>query len=393
MTKKRREDTLIVQAGRRKEWTAGIVNVPLWRASTIVFDSVADLRGANPPREGRLHYGRNGTPTQWSLSEALTELEPGAVGTRLFPSGSAAVAAALLTVLNPGDELLLVDSAYAPTRHFCDDFLARMGIRTRYYDPIIGAGIADLISPETKAVFLESPGSLSFEVQDVPAICDVAKAHGVATLLDNTWATPLFFPAMEKGIDLSILACTKYVVGHSDVMLGSVTANVEWMERLAETSHALGQFVSPDDAYLAARGLRTLGVRLKRHEENGLKIAHWLKDQPQVVKVLHPALPDCPGHELWKRDFRGSSGLFSFLLKGGSDTDRSRLVDGLEHFGIGYSWGGFESLVLPVDFRRIRSVTHPAPEGPVIRLHIGLEDPEDLISDLARGLSRYEGGA
>jgi cysteine-S-conjugate beta-lyase len=303
------------------------------------------------------------------------------------------VAAALLTVLSPGDELLMVDSTYAPTRRFCDNFLARMGIRTRYYDPLIGSGIAELMSPETKAVFLESPGSLSFEVQDVPAICKAASACGVATLLDNTWATPLFFPAIQRGVDLSILACTKYVVGHSDVMLGSVTAKADWIGRLAETSHALGQFVSPDDAYLAARGLRTLGVRLKRHEENALQVASWLSKQPQVAKVLHPALPDCSGHDLWKRDFRGSSGLFSFVLKGGSNEDRSRLIDQLKQFGIGYSWGGYESLVLPIDFRRIRSVTEPSPEGPAVRLHVGLEDPEDLIADLAEGLRRFGAGA
>jgi len=384
-----RPDTRLVAGGRREEWTRGIVNPPVWRASTILFDSVADLEAANPPRDGRLHYGRNGTPSQWSLAEALTALEPGAAGTRLFPSGSAAVSAALLAVLKPGDELLMVDSAYAPTRNFCNGFLKRWGVTTRYYDPLIGAGIADLIGPKTGAIFLESPGSLTFEVQDVPAICAVARERGLVTLLDNTWATPLLFPAIAAGVDFTILACTKYVVGHSDVMLGSVTVTERHWRALCDTSRALGQHVSPDDAFLALRGLRTLGVRLERHDKNGLAVARWLAEQPHVAKVIHPALPGCPGHDLWKRDFKGASGLFAFVLKGGSEADRARLIDGLRHFGIGYSWGGYESLVLPIDPHRLRSVRVPEEDGPMVRLHIGLEDAEDLIDDLARGLASY----
>ena len=236
---------------------------------------------------------------------------------------------------------------------------------------------------------MESPGSLTLEVQDVPAICAVAKARGLVTLLDNTWATSLFFPALLAGLDLSILACTKYIVGHSDVMLGSVTANGEHWERLSLTTRAFGQHVGPDDAYLAARGLRTLGVRLRQHQNSALKIARWLEEQPQVARVLHPALEGCPGHELWKRDFKGSSGLFSFVLKGGSDSARSRFVEGLKHFGIGYSWGGYESLALPVDPQRVRSATRFEAAGPLVRLHIGLEDPDDLIADLAEGLADY----
>jgi len=384
-----RPDTKLVSGGRREEWTRGAVNPPVCRASTILFDTVADMRAAYPPEDGRLHYGRNGTPSQWSLAEALTELEPGAAGTRLFPSGVAAISVALMSVLRPGDELLMVDSTYAPTRSLCDGFLKRYGVATRYYDPLIGRDIADLIGSKTRAIFLESPGSLSFEVQDVPGICSVARDLDVVTLLDNTWATPLLFPAMAVGVDFSILSCTKYIVGHSDVMLGSVTTTAEHWPRLGETSRALGQHVSPDDAYLAARGLRTLGVRLKRHEENGLKVAQWLKEQPQVAKVLHPAFPECPGHEFWARDFTGSSGLFSFVFKGGNDAARSRFIDGLRHFGIGYSWGGFESLVLPADPQRLRSVTERGEEGPMVRLHIGLEDPRDLIADLAAGLAAY----
>ncbi|TMJ17100.1 MAG: cystathionine beta-lyase [Alphaproteobacteria bacterium] len=363
----KRRDTRLIHGGRRPEWTQGIVNPPVWRASTILFDSVEAMHEAYPPEDGRLHYGRNGTPTQWALAEALTELEPGAAGTKLFPSGSAAVAAALLSVLSAGDELLMVDSAYAPTRAFCEDVLKRMGIATRYYDPLVGEGIAELFTERTKAVFLESPGSLTFEVQDVPAICAAARARG----------------------DLSIIACTKYVVGHADAMLGSVTAAPGVWRRLERTTRALGQHVGPDDAYLATRGLRTLGVRLRQHQESGLKVAGWLQEQPQVARVLHPALPSCPGHEHWQRDFRGASGLFSFVLNGGGEADRARLVDGLELFGIGYSWGGYESLALPVDPERNRSATRWQAEGPLVRLHIGLEDSDDLIEDLARGLAGY----
>jgi len=384
-----RPRTRLVQAGRREEWTQGIVNPPVWRASTILFDSVAEMRAATPPRDGRLHYGRSGTPTSWALAEALTELEPGAAGTRLFSSGLAAIATALMAVLKSGEELLMVDSVYGPTRGFCDDVLARLGIATRYYDPLVGGGIEGLIGDATRAIFLESPGSLTFEVQDVAAICAAARARGIVTLLDNTWATPLFFPAMAAGVDLSILACTKYIVGHADAMLGSVTATEEYWDRLTRTSRAFGQHAGPDDVWLASRGLRTLDVRLGRHGESALKVAHWLKEQPQVARVLHPALPDCPGHALWKRDFAGASGLFAFVLDGGDDADRSRLIDGLAHFGIGYSWGGFESLAVPADPQGVRSAAPWQAKGPLVRLHIGLEDIDDLIEDLAAGLAGY----
>jgi cystathionine beta-lyase len=384
-------DTRLVAGGRRKEWTQGIVNPPVWRASTILFDTVEEMHASYPPRQGRLQYGRNGTPTQWALAEALSALEPGAAGTRLFPSGVAAISCALMAVLSPGDELLMVDSVYGPTRSFCDDVLARMGIATRYYDPLVGRGIEALIGDKTRAIFLESPGSLTFEVQDVPGICAVARERGLVTLLDNTWATPVLFPALAAGVDISILACTKYIVGHADVMLGSVTATAEWWPKIDAMARSFGQHVSPDDAYLAARGLRTLGVRLKRHEESGLRVARWLAEQPQVARVIHPALPGCPGHELWARDFKGASGLFAFVLKGGSAADRARFVEGLDHFGIGFSWGGFESLALPTDPERIRTATRWAAEGPLVRLHIGLEDVDDLIEDLARGLAAYGG--
>ena len=385
---RKRAETKVVEAGRRKEWTQGIVNPPVYRASTILFDSVAAMRAAGAGRIGTLHYGRSGTPTQWSLAEALTELEPGAAGTRLFCSGVAAIGCALLSVLKPGDQLLMVDSTYGPTRNLCNSLLKRYQIETVYYDPLVGAGIDGLIGSNTRAIFLESPGSLTFEVQDVPAICAVARRRGLTTLIDNTWATPLLFPAIAAGVDLTILACTKYIVGHSDVMLGAVTAAQSHWQALDQTSRALGQCVSPDDAFLAARGLRTLSVRLAQHERSALAVAHWLADHPKVARVLHPALPSCPGHDTWARDFRGSSGLFSFEFAGGDDDGVAALVDGLKHFGIGYSWGGFESLALPVDLHRLRNIDQPRP-GPMVRLHIGLENAHDLIADLARGLDRY----
>jgi cystathionine beta-lyase len=379
-------ETRLVEAGRRAEWTQGIVNPAVWRASTVLFGSVAEMKAANPPADGTLHYGRNGTPTTWALCEALTEMEPGAATTRLYPSGAAAVAGALLAVLEAGDELLMVDSAYGPTRALCDGLLKAFGVTTTYYDPMVGAGIADLIGERTRAVFMESPGTHTFEVQDVPAICAAAKARGVVTLADNTWATPLFFKAIAAGIDLSILACTKYIGGHADLMLGSVTASEAAAERLISAHRLLGQTAGPDDAWLALRGLRTLDVRLKRHQENGLAVARWLAEQPKVARVLHPALPSCSGHALWARDFTGASGLFSFVLKGGGKAEAARLIDSLELFGIGYSWGGFESLAIPAD--PVRTATRLELEGPLIRLHIGLESPDDLIADLAAALER-----
>ncbi|MFA5969528.1 MAG: cystathionine beta-lyase [Sphingomonas sp.] len=382
--------TRVVSAGRRREWTGGVVNPPVWRASTILYDTVADLRAR--PQGGthhKLFYGRRGTPTQWSLADALTELEPGAEATLLYSSGVAAIATALLAVLSPGDELLLIDNAYDPTRSLANGLLKRMGITTRFFDPMIGAGIAELITDKTRAIFLETPGSLTFEVADIPAIVAVAKQHGLVTLLDNTWATPLLFTAIEKGIDYSILACTKYIVGHSDAMLGSVTAAAGRFAALRDTSYQLGQYASPDDAWLGSRGLRTMAVRLSQHGESAMRVARWLDAQPEVSAVLHPAHPSCPGHAHFVRDFKGASGLFSFALAGGDEAARAALIDGLDLFGIGYSWGGFESLALPVDPAQHRSATRPAFDGPLVRLQIGLEDPDDLIADLAAGLARF----
>lgn len=385
-----KDKTRVVSAGRRPEWTQGIVNPPVWRASTILYDNVAEMRArGGPDTHHKLFYGRRGTPTQWSLADALTELEPGAEATLLYPSGVAAIASALLTVLGPGDELLLVDSAYDPTRNLANGLLRKFGVTTTYYDPLIGAGIADLCTERTRAIFLESPGSLTFEVQDVPAIVAVAKARGITTLIDNTWATPLLLPAIGMGIDYSILSCTKYVVGHSDVMLGSVTAAEGQYARLRDATYQLGQTASPDDAWLASRGLRTMAVRLDQHGRSALRIAEWLATRPEVARVLHPALPSCPGHEHFVRDFKGASGLFSLVLNGGDDKARAALIDGLDHFGIGFSWGGYESLVIPADPARHRSATRWEAEGPLVRLQIGLEDPDDLIADLEAGLARF----
>ncbi|TPG22782.1 cystathionine beta-lyase [Sphingomonas koreensis] len=387
-SKDHRPTTRVVGAGRRREWTQGIVNPAVWRASTVLYDSIADMRETGRgDTHNRLYYGRRGTPTQWALAEALNDLEPGAEGTFLYCSGVAAIAAALLSVLGPGDELLLVDSAYEPTRAMARGLFKRFGITTRFYDPLIGAGIADLIGDNTRAIFLESPGSLTFEVQDVPAIVAAAKARGVTTLLDNTWATPLYFPAIGKGVDLTILAATKYVVGHSDAMLGVVTAGPGHFKALRDTSFQLGQVASPDDCWLGSRGLRTMAVRLAQHQASALEIARWLATRPEVGTVLHPALPDCPGHDLFARDFTGSSGLFSFVLKGGTEASRAAFIDALELFGIGFSWGGFESLAVPAD--PVRSATTPDFGGALVRLHIGLEDPADLIADLEKAFAAF----
>ncbi len=380
----------MVTAGRQKSWTGAVVNPPVWRASTHLYNNVAELReGVKSNEDGRFFYGRRGSPTQWSLADALTEMEPGAAGTMLYPSGVAAIACAMLAVLKPGDEILLTDSSYDPSRSYADAFLKRMGITARYYDPMIGSAINTVFTEKTKAILLESPGSLTFEVQDVPAICQAAKEAGIVSLLDNTWATSRFFAALENGVDISILAATKYIVGHSDVMMGAVTTHDKYWTRLRRTAQQLGQVVSPDDAYLAARGLRTLEVRLKQHEASALQIAHWLKSRPEVGAILHPAFSDCPGHEIWKRDFKGSSGLFSFQLTNGDEESRAAFIDALDLFGIGYSWGGFESLALPIDPAKYRTATDWRMDGVLVRLNIGLEDPDDLIADLAKGFEHY----
>ncbi len=385
-------DTKIVTAGRDPEWTGPVVNTPVWRASTHLYDNCADLAdGVKRGGDEEFFYGRRGSPTQWSLAKAITEMESpetsGAYGTLLFPSGVAAINIALLSVLKPGDVLLMSDNSYDPSRGFANGLLKRMGIETRFFDPLIGSAIEELFCANTKAILMESPGSLTFEITDIPAICAVAKKHNIITLLDNTWATSYFYPALEKGIDISIIAATKYIVGHSDVMMGSLTTHEKYWMRLRKTARQLGQVVSPDDAYLAARGLRTMAARLKTHEQSALKIAHWLDKRDDVKKVLHPALPSCPGHEIWKRDYKGSSGLFSFIIKG--DKKRAaHIINNLNLYGIGFSWGGFESLALLVHPEQNRSATQWQEDGAVIRLQIGLEDCDDLITDLAQAMNK-----
>ncbi|MGJ8693164.1 MAG: cystathionine beta-lyase [Thalassotalea sp.] len=385
-----RKDTKIVTAGRSSQWTKGVVNPPVQRASTVVFDSVADMKhaGANKTKQV-LYYGRRGTTTAFAFCDAMVALEGGA-GCALYPSGTAAITNAIISVVKTGDHILMIDNAYEPTRDFCDKILKKLGIETTYYDPLIGAGIETLIQPNTRLVFLESPGSLTMEVQDVPAIAKVAHQHNCIVMLDNTWGAAVNFQPFDYGVDISVQAATKYIVGHSDVMLGTATATEEYWPEVRENSYTMGQCTSPDDLYLALRGIRTLGVRMQQHEKNALKLAHWLAERDEVETVLHPALPSCPGHEFFKRDFTGANGLFSFVLKDQNFNTRA-MLDGMEHFKMGYSWGGFESLILAIaNVQSLRTVTKWQYQGPLIRLHVGLEDIDDLIEDLAAGFERLK---
>jgi len=368
--------------GRMSKDHFGAVNTPVYRASTILFDDMESLETGHAPYT----YGRRGTPTTRSFEEAMNALE-GAARTVSVPSGLSAVTTAILSVCGAGDHLLMVDSCYEPTRHFCDRTLTRFGVQTSYYAP--GEDIAPLLRPNTRAVFCESPGSLTFEIQDIPAIAAAAHAHGnggVSVLMDNTWATPLFFQPLKHGVDLSIQAATKYVGGHADVMLGSVSANEDHAARLVQTHGNLGLYVSGDDCFLGLRGLRTMAVRLARHQQTGIALASWLAARPEVARVLHPALPGDPGHALWKRDFSGASGLFAIELKPVAHGALAAMLNGLSHFGMGFSWGGFESLLIPSHIRR---TARPfAADGPMLRVHAGLEDLDDLIADLDKGFDR-----
>lgn len=376
--------TEVVLAGRTPFSFEGFVNTPIFRGSTVLSSTVDQYLG----RKGRYTYGRRGTPTTDALTNALTSLEGGA-GVVLTPSGLSAITTALFSVLKAGDHLLVTDSAYFPTRHFCDTALAKFGVEVAYYDPRIGGGIEKLFKPNTCALFLESPGSLSFEMQDVPAIVQAAHRHGAAVLMDNTWATPLYFKPHEFGVDLSLAAGTKYLGGHADVNIGWVSATETFLPALKDVHGTLGLCPGPEDVFLSLRGLRTLAVRLERHMASGLKVARWLASRPEMLRVLHPALEDDPGHAIWKRDFKGASGLFSFVLRPDYSAKAvAAFVEALDLFGIGASWGGFESLAVPFDCTKLRSATKWAPGGPAVRLHIGLEDADDLIADLERGLSR-----
>ena len=383
-----RSRSRFVHLGRDSEASYGFINLPAFRGSTVLFPDAATLKS----NDQRFTYGTHGTPTTEALCEAWTALA-GAAGTALVPTGMAAIALALLTALKAGDHLLVTDSAYQPTRIFCNGMLKRMGVETTYYDPRLGAGIASLFRPDTKAVFVESPGSQSLEVQDIPAIAEVAHARGACVVADNTWATPLFFPPHANGVDLAVEAGTKYLSGHSDLLLGLVTANADWLKRLNRAARELAIPPGPEDVYLALRGLRTMELRLREAERQGLALAEWLRARPEALKVIHPALPDHPDHALWKRDFAGSSGLFSVVLKPVSAEAVAALLDGLELFGLGYSWGGYESLVIPFDCSRYRTATRWAPGGPALRFSVGLEDIDDLKDDLARGFERMKGAS
>ena len=393
MTKKHL-DTTLVQAGRSKKYTQGSVNSVIQRASSLVFDTVEEKKIATRNRaKGGLFYGRRGTLTHFSLQEAMCELEGGA-GCALFPCGAAAVANTILAFVEQGDHILMTNTAYEPSQDFCTKILSKLGVTTGWFDPLIGEGIAELIQPNTRIVFLESPGSLTMEVHDVPAIVKAvrSKAPEAIIMIDNTWAAGVLFKALEFDIDISIQAATKYLIGHSDGMIGTAVSNARCWDQLRENAYLMGQMVDADTAYMTSRGLRTLGVRLRQHHESSLKVAEWLAQHPQVERVNHPALPGSKGHEFWQRDFTGSSGLFSFVLKKRLNNDElASYLDNFSLFSMAYSWGGFESLILANQPEQIAAL-RPGGEldfsGTLIRLHIGLENVDDLIADLAAGFER-----
>lgn len=385
------EDTFLVHGVFDPQSHGGIVNPPVYHASTITFRDMDDMdarqREISKDDGEAMWYGRKGTPTTHALQNAIAKLE-GGHRSLVMPSGLSASVAAIMAFVRAGDHILVSDSVYGPTRHFARTLLGRYGVSVTFYDPLIGAGIGALIQRNTRLVFVESPGSQTFEIQDIPAIADVAHRRGVIVVMDNTWATPLFFKPFEHGVDVSVHAATKYIVGHSDAMLGMITTNREHWATMRDYIFTVGQTAGPDDIYLAQRGLRTMSVRLQRHWESGLAIAEWLAARPEVERVLHPALPDDPGHALWKRDFRGASGLFSVVLKPCHQNAFRAFVNQLELFQLGFSWGGFESLIVPFDPRQEPRVTAWAYDGQAFRLHIGLEAVEDLQSDLDRGLKQ-----
>jgi cysteine-S-conjugate beta-lyase len=382
-TRKQKEGTRLAHAGRAPARHHGFVNTPIYRGSTVLFPTVEALEANTQD----FTYGRLGTPTVKALEEAIAELE-GGHRTLLTPSGLSAIATSLLTFVSAGDEVLIADTVYRPTRRFCDNVLKRLGVTTIYYDPLIGEGISRLITKKTRLVFAESPGSQTFEVQDIPAIAEAAHAAGAVMILDNTWATPIYFKPFAHGVDVSIQAATKYIVGHADAMLGAITATEQAFPAVAKTHEDLGLCPGPEDAYLGLRGLRSLGVRLERHQKSAFELARWLAARPEVSRVLHPGLPGDPGHDVWTRDFTGASGLFSVVLKPVSHEAVASMLDGLSLFGMGYSWGGFESLILPFDPRAYRTATTWEAEGPALRLHVGLEDLDDLKADLEAGFAR-----
>ncbi|MDP9138362.1 MAG: cystathionine beta-lyase [Pseudomonadota bacterium] len=384
----RRPATDLAHAGRDPFAHHGFVNPPVYRGSTVLFKTVESFE----KREQRYVYGRRGTPTSEALEQAIACIEGGA-RTWLAPSGAAAISTVLLSFLKAGDHVLVTDSVYLPTRKMCDGVLKRFGVETTYYDPTIGAGIAGLMRSNTTLVFTESPGSLTFEVQDIPAIAAVARERGALVVLDNTWGTPLYFKPFTHGVDISIQAATKYIVGHADAMLGSITVGETLAQRLVAEAGNLGICAGTEEMFLGLRGIRTMGVRLERHWQSGVEIARWLEQRPEVARVIHPALPSHPQHELWKRDFLGAAGLFAIVLKPCPKEALAAMLEGLELFGMGASWGGFESLVLPFNAAPARSATSWQPQGPTVRFHIGLEDLDDLKGDLEAGFGRLTAAA
>jgi cystathionine beta-lyase len=380
-----KDDTKVVVKGRDPANQYGAVNPPVVHASTILFKTVDEF---NKNEQAYISYGRHGHPSGYSLRDAMADLE-GGYKSLLTCSGLSSVTTVILSFVGAGDHLLMVDSVYGPTRTFCDETLKRLGVETTYYDPSIGAGIEELIKPNTKLIFMETPGSRTFEIQDVPAIVAVAKAKGgITTAIDNTWATPLYFKPFDFGVDVSVHAATKYIVGHSDAMLGVMTANESSWNQLYQTNRALGGTAAPDDAYLGQRGLRTLSVRMQRHRENAESLISFLLEQPEVSRILYPSRPEDPGHEIWKRDFTGASGLFGIVFNQGTVGQSTALLETLEYFGMGFSYGGYESLMVPI-FNVKRTVNKWSAEGPTFRISAGLEDPNDLIEDLERGFHAF----
>jgi cysteine-S-conjugate beta-lyase len=375
--------SLVTHGGRDPFAQHGFVNTPVYRGSTVLFPTLEKLLAYDQ----RYTYGRNTTPTTDALCEAIRGLEDGAF-TVLATSGLHAVTTAILSFVEAGDEILMTDSVYFPTRRFCEQVLKRIGVKTVYYNPLIGSGIEALISEKTRLVFTESPGSQTFEVQDIPAIVEAAHARDLWVLMDNTWATPLYFRPFEHGVDVSIQAATKYIVGHADAMLGSITTNERAAPHVKRTSIALGNAAGSEETFLGLRGLRTLEVRLDRHQRSGLAIARWLSERPEVSEVIHPALPGSRGHEIWKRDFLGASGLFTIILNPVPQEALAAMLDHLRYFGMGYSWGGYESLIIPFDCTSYRTATTWSTPGPALRLHIGLEEVDDLKTDLEAGFER-----
>lgn len=388
---KTKSETRLVHAGRNAKEQKGMINPPVWHASTVLFPTMADLEASASRRmnKGQINYGRVGTPTSYAFEDAVAELE-GGYRSVVASSGLAAITTTLMTYAETGAHFLMTDSAYGPTRAYCDSVLKRLGVEVTYYDPLIGAGIKTLMKPNTRLVYMESPGSLTFEVQDVPAIAAAARAGGAVSVIDNTWSAGLFFKPLTQGVDISVQAGTKYLVGHADAMMGVITSTEAEYKKLRTMAYMLGQCAGPDDIYFALRGMRTLAVRLQRHQESALTVAKWLQKRPEVERILHPALPDDPGHILWKRDFSGSCGLFGVVLKRTSPRAVAAMLDGMSLFGMGFSWGGFESLIIPAHPETQRSAKPWQAEGPLIRLHIGLEAVEDLIQDLEAGLNRLQ---